>query len=248
VFFKTHKASVEGVVAIVGRQSVLEIWRLWGSGGLLRPNAILTARHVAEAALDLTQTGTQSAKTSREAWVIFNADASKFPNGIPSSYDPTSDTDAIRISVGSEVLVPSNINIDLALIKIPPQGQRTILALDSNALNPKDQLAVVGVPGKPDGKDALDPYSDIIFRICGRPDDSWATAVRIVTGAYLGLDEAPQLFQFRASTLGGDSGAMVFDARSGRVQGVSVGSPDNQHLFYNLAVRREEVNALLPQL
>jgi len=240
-FFDHHADLTQAIGAIISWNPTFGIWELVGSGALVRADTLLTVRHVVQAAAGLTPA--QDA-TLREAWAVFNTNVKKFPDGIPSTYDPSKDADAIRIPPGSAAHLPTDVQLDLAFLSVAQQNRKQ-LTIESSALSPKTRLAVLGVPGRPGDEDATDLRADKVFSVCGQPESSWPVAIRIGTGAYLGADTDTRLVRFAVSTLGGDSGSGVIDAASGGVIGVTTGATYATKLTYNVGVSGAQISSLL---
>jgi hypothetical protein len=227
-FYHQHPEAFRAVAAIVVWNQTLGMWNQIGSGGLVSPSSVVSAAHVYRAAFGLTQPDQNGAATTQhEGYLLFNVFLDKFKGPIPNSYDPKVDSDAVRVPAGSRVKLSQNNLIDVAVLSVTPQSSRPQVHVSSSVLVQGTPLAVIGIPGRPEGEDATDYRVLQDFATCGYDSDEWPVTMRVATGAYLGI-ESPTIdtIDFTISTIGGMSGGMILQQSDASLVAIVAGTKE----------------------
>ncbi len=251
LFATKYKSKLSSVALVIEKADGRYVHR--GTAVLIAPNLMATAGHV------LTALGVNSdnnAISKKDVFVVFNVHLGKFPHGIDVNYDPTSDPEAVRISIGERAI--SHDTIDVGLFRIPHQANRMGNELYTGGISNNSELVLAGIPDAPRNEDATDPegYSRV-FKICNLPNsidlehpENLPVVTRVGTGRYVG-NHSIGSFRFNINAVTGNSGSPIFLPESGQVVGINYGTvlsyPASVKVRYNLAASAQIVSDLAAQ-
>ena len=258
IFFKKFPMSVDSVAAVIRVSDIGLSGELLGTAVLVGPDAIVSAGHVVQSIIKRNWYTQGPAKTTEnKIFLVFDLDITKFPKGIPPSYDGRNPK-GVEIPVGSWAVTHPNPDIDVGAIRIPPQGSRIPASISVVDVPDNIELALIGVPGIPQDDEAgsvfrwRDNYKIFNLPTSTSLEGNAPVTIRIGTGKFLERDatDKPWSFHFNIDTLGGNSGSSIIDATTGKLVGINysgeIGYSTN--LRFNNGVRAQAVTEVITAL
>lgn len=203
-----YRKTIERRLPSVGRIEFKFHPRLkWGgTGWLIAENIIITNRHVASLFAEKSGNSVIISTNSLGITILPSID---FNEEFQSTSTP------LQVGVEDVLYLADNGMPDIAIIKLSPGGSAfEPIPIYLGDLMSKSELAVIGYP-------AYDPYRNPL-----KPSD--VTRIfgdifefkRMSPGLLLNEEAAPHVFSHDATTLGGNSGSVVLDLKTGHAAGL----------------------------
>ncbi len=177
-----------------------------GTGWLIAENIIITNRHVAS--LFAGKSGNN---------IIFNRNSLGLTIEASIDYNEEFQTVFAPLQVGVEevLYLADDGQPDIAILKLSPGGSvLEPVPIYMGNLVPKSEIAVIGYPAYDPYRNPLKPAD--VTRIFGDIFDF----KRMSPGLLLNEEAAPNVFSHDATTLGGNSGSLVLDLKTGHAAGL----------------------------
>lgn len=177
-----------------------------GTGWLIAENIIITNRHVAS--LFAAKSGNS---------IIFNRNSLGHTIEAYIDYNEEFETMAAPLQVGVEevLYLADDGQPDIAIIKLSPGGSALEpVPIFMGNLLPNSEIVVIGYPAYDPYRNPLKPAD--VTRIFGDIFDY----KRMSPGLILNEEVAPNVFSHDATTLGGNSGSLVLDLKTGHAAGL----------------------------
>jgi len=248
--FPSHYKSIVGVIQVSN-----SVATLIGTAVIIDVNTFVTAGHVFDRMNGNKYIPGATKLSIAGNYLLLELDIAKFPRGLPQNHNWDLDPLAVPVSKGTLAFNRVDTGIDLAVFKIgnisaPP------LTISSDELQDGSELALIGVPGVPEGEEANDPkrYTKN-YSVCGLPNSSSILSkppvvLRVGTGKLvMGKSQVSKpTFHFNINTLGGNSGSPVFNASTGKIVGINVATEHSyasNEINYNIAVKGKSIVDIL---
>jgi endonuclease G len=176
-----------------------------GTGWLVSENIIITNRHVAAIFANKSASGITFARNSMgatiEAFVDFNEEYQSGRN-------------AIEVGVEQVLYLADETHPDIAILKLSPGNQFEPIPIFTGELKAGAEIAVIGYPAYDPIRNPLKPED--VSRIFGNIFEY----KRLSPGLILNNDLTANVFSHDATTLGGNSGSVVLDLKTGHAAGL----------------------------
>lgn len=218
--FAATISSVAGLIRVANGRS-----ELIGTAAVYRDNVVITAGHVIDEIAGGTETqGVRKLPPGRAIWLVFDLTIERFPHGLPDGLQWDKQPGAVQVTDGDAIYRHHGYDIGAIVLNSTPRSPLLI----SGSATSKEKVVLVGVPGRPTSEDADALRYVHNYKICGLQSatdvlESPPVTLRIGTGTVAAISDGT--FRFTADTLGGDSGAPIFDQDTGRVIGMNVATP-----------------------
>ena len=217
-----NRTAIKGVIRSVGRIDLKgHPNRKWaGTSWLVDQDVMVTNRHVARLFADARQTRPPQFMQGVQAFIDFNEEIDA--------------REQVEHLVRSIIHIePLESNVDLALLRLSA-GTTAQLRLEPVPLNTRlSSVEFLGVVGYP-ANDLRNNPRDAFVRYFGDKFD----VKRFAPGKVMNSSHSSEVFTHNCTTLGGNSGSVVFDIGSGGAIGLHFGG---NALLQNYAVKAEYV-------